>query len=61
MLTLVPGVEFLNEFDLSALVFPPEGRSPWVVVALQSDSKASTDDLSAVHADAMRQLVKAWG
>lgn len=44
-----------------ALVFPPEGRSPWVVVALQSDSKAPTDDLAAVHASAMRQLVKAWG
>lgn len=43
-----------------ALVFPPEGRSPWVVVALQSDAKASNDDLSAVHADAMRLLVKAW-
>ena len=43
-----------------ALVFPPGGRSPWVVVALQSDSKASTDDLSAVQADAMRALVKAW-
>ncbi|RZL38524.1 MAG: class A beta-lactamase [Rubrivivax sp.] len=44
-----------------ALVFPPDGRSPWVVVALQSDSRASTDDLSAVHAEAMRQLVRAWG
>lgn len=44
-----------------ALVFPPEGRSPWVVVALQSDSRASNDALSAVHAEAMRQLVKAWG
>ncbi|MDR7335752.1 class A beta-lactamase [Roseateles asaccharophilus] len=43
-----------------ALVFPPGGRSPWVVVALQSDSRASTDDLSAVHAEAMRRLVKAW-
>lgn len=43
-----------------ALVFPPGGRSPWVVVALQSDSRASNDDLSAVHAEAMRQLVKAW-
>jgi beta-lactamase class A len=44
-----------------ALVFPPDGRSPWVVVALQSDSKASTEDLSAVLAGAMGQLVKAWG
>lgn len=44
-----------------ALVFPPEGRSPWVVVALQSDSKASTDALSAVLAGAMVALVKAWG
>jgi len=44
-----------------ALVFPPDGRSPWVVVALQSDSTASNDDLSAVLADAMRQLVKTWG
>ena len=44
-----------------ALVFPPEGRSPWVVVALQSESKASTDALSAVLAGAMAQLVKAWG
>lgn len=44
-----------------ALVFPPEGRSPWVVVALQSDSKASTDALSAVLAGAMAALVKAWG
>ncbi|MEO6279774.1 class A beta-lactamase [Roseateles sp.] len=43
-----------------ALVFPPEGRSPWVVVALQSDAKASTDDLSANLAAAMRLLVKAW-
>lgn len=43
-----------------ALVFPPQGRSPWVVVALQSDAKASTEDLSAVHASAMRLLVKAW-
>jgi beta-lactamase class A len=44
-----------------ALVFPPGGRSPWVVVALQSDSTAATDDLSAVHAESMRLLVKAWG
>lgn len=44
-----------------ALVFPPDGRSPWVVVALQSDSRASTDELSANLADAMRLLVKAWG
>lgn len=44
-----------------ALVFPPDGRSPWVVVALQSDSRASTDALSAVLAGAMAQLVKAWG
>jgi beta-lactamase class A len=44
-----------------ALVFPPEGRSPWVVVALQSDSRASTDELSANLADAMGLLVKAWG
>lgn len=43
-----------------ALVFPPAGRSPWVVVALQSDSTASNDDLSTVLADAMRLLVKAW-
>ena len=43
-----------------ALVFPPQGRSPWVVVAFQSDAKASTDELSAVLADAMRLLVKAW-
>lgn len=43
-----------------ALVFPPGGRAPWVVVALQSDSKASTEELSAVQADAMRLLVKAW-
>jgi beta-lactamase class A len=44
-----------------ALVFPPAGRSPWVVVALQSDSRASTDDLSAVQADAMRLLASHWG
>jgi len=44
-----------------ALVFPPDGRAPWVVVALQSDSRASTDELSAVHADAMRLLVSTWG
>lgn len=44
-----------------ALVFPPDGRAPWVVVALQSDSRASTDELSNVHAGAMAQLVKAWG
>lgn len=43
-----------------ALVFPPEGRAPWVVAALQSDSKASVDDLSAVLADAMRLVVKTW-
>ncbi|MFT7776151.1 class A beta-lactamase [Roseateles sp.] len=43
-----------------ALVFPPHGRPPWVVVALQSDSTATTDDLSTVLADAMRLLVKAW-
>jgi beta-lactamase class A len=43
-----------------ALVFPPAGRAPWVVVALQSDSGASNDALSAVHADAMRHLVKVW-
>jgi beta-lactamase class A len=43
-----------------ALVFPPGSRSPWVVVAFQSDSKASTDELSGVHADAMRGLVRAW-
>ncbi|MFG6485597.1 class A beta-lactamase [Roseateles sp. BYS78W] len=43
-----------------ALVFPPGGRAPWVVVALQSGSGASTDALSAVHAGAMRWLVKAW-
>jgi len=43
-----------------ALVFPPEGRSPWVVTVFQSDSVATTDDLSAVHADAMRLLIKAW-
>ncbi|MBV8033958.1 class A beta-lactamase [Roseateles sp.] len=43
-----------------ALVFPPDGRPPWVVVALQSDSGASTDELGAVLADAMRLLVKAW-
>ena len=42
------------------LVFPPGGRAPWVVVALQSDSTASTDALSAVIAEAMRQLVAAW-
>lgn len=43
-----------------ALVFPPGGRAPWVVVALQSDSAAATDELAAVHARAMRLLVKAW-
>jgi beta-lactamase class A len=43
-----------------ALVFPPRGRAPWVVAAFQSDSSASNDDLSAVLADAMRLLVKAW-
>jgi len=43
-----------------ALVFPPGGRSPWVVVAFQSDSRASADELNAVHADAMRALVRAW-
>ena len=43
-----------------ALVFPPHGRAPWVVCAFQSGSAAPTDDLSAVHAQAMRQLVKAW-
>lgn len=44
-----------------ALVFPPGGRSPWVVVALQSDSAAPGDALAAVHADAMRRLARAWG
>lgn len=44
-----------------ALVFPPGGRSPWVVVALQSDSAAPGDALATVHADAMRRLVQAWG
>jgi beta-lactamase class A len=44
-----------------ALVFPPASRAPWVVVALQSDSRASGDELSAVHAEAMRLLVRAWG
>lgn len=43
-----------------ALVFPPGGRAPWVVVALQSDSRASNEELSAVHADAMQLLVRAW-
>ncbi|MBW8844984.1 MAG: class A beta-lactamase [Burkholderiales bacterium] len=43
-----------------ALVFPPDSRAPWVVVALQSDSRASSDELSANLADAMRELVKAW-
>jgi beta-lactamase class A len=43
-----------------ALVFAPQGRAPWVVTAFQSGSGASTDELSAVLADAMRQLVKAW-
>ncbi len=43
-----------------ALVFPPGGRSPWVVVAFQSDSRAAADELNAVHADALRGLVKAW-
>lgn len=43
-----------------ALVFPPAGRAPWVVVALQSDSGAPGGELSAVLADAMRVLVKAW-
>lgn len=54
------GTGFRGAVNDVALVFPPGGRSPWVVVALQSDAKASTDDLSAVHADAMRLLVKAW-
>ena len=31
VLTLVPGVEFLNEFDFSALVFPPEIRGRFQV------------------------------
>lgn len=44
-----------------ALVFPPGGRPPWVVVVLQSGSGASTEALSAVHAEAMRRLVAAWG
>ncbi|MDR7270842.1 beta-lactamase class A [Pelomonas saccharophila] len=43
-----------------ALVFPPGSRSPWVVVAFQSDSKAAADALNAVHADVMRALVRAW-
>jgi beta-lactamase class A len=43
-----------------ALVFPPGGRSPWVVVVFQSDSRASADELNTVHADVMRGLVRAW-
>lgn len=43
-----------------ALVFPPQGRPPWGVVALQSESAASMDDLGAVLADALRRLAKAW-
>ncbi|MDR7298793.1 beta-lactamase class A [Pelomonas aquatica] len=43
-----------------ALVFPPDGRAPWVVAAFQSGSGAPTDDLSAVHADVMRRLVQTW-
>ncbi|CAM3895675.1 class A beta-lactamase [Roseateles saccharophilus] len=43
-----------------ALVYPPDGRGPWVIAALQSDSRAATDELSEVHADAMRLIVKAW-
>ena len=43
-----------------ALVFPAQGRAPWVVAAFQSDSRASNDELSAVLAGAMRHLVKAW-
>jgi beta-lactamase class A len=43
-----------------ALVFPPGSRAPWVVVAFQSDSRAPTDELNGVHADAMRLLVGAW-
>ena len=43
-----------------ALVFPPQGRAPWVVVAFQSGSQASTSELNAVLADAMRLLVRAW-
>lgn len=43
------------------LVFPPGGRAPWVVVALQSDSTADTDVLSAVVAEALRERVAAWG
>lgn len=42
------------------LVFPPGGRPPWVVVALQSDSAATTDALSAVTAQALGLLVRAW-
>jgi beta-lactamase class A len=42
------------------LVFPPGGRPPWVVVALQSGSVASTAALSGVAAEALRQLVGAW-
>ncbi|KQW45423.1 MULTISPECIES: class A beta-lactamase [unclassified Roseateles] len=54
------GTGYRGSVNDVALVFPPNGRSPWVVVALQSDSTEPTDDLSAVHAEAMRQLVKAW-
>ncbi|MFG6467138.1 class A beta-lactamase [Roseateles sp. BYS87W] len=44
-----------------ALVFPPGGRAPWVVVALQSGSQAPSEVLSGQLADAMRHLVRAWG
>lgn len=42
------------------LVFPPGGRAPWVVVALQSDSAAGSAALSSALAEALRRLVRAW-
>lgn len=42
------------------LVFPPGGRAPWVVVALQSGSTAGTAALSSTVAEAQRSLVRAW-
>lgn len=42
------------------LVFPPGGRAPWVVVALQSGSTAGTAALSSTVAEALRSLVRAW-
>lgn len=44
----------------AALVWPPGGRAPWLVVGLQSDSGRPTGELNAVLAQAMQGLIATW-